>query len=389
MSRGQLQLIFQHIHSAIPYLLRRSPSPLSTYRALDYKLINGVYAPFVRVKRLVFSNTSYHANRGHNDFENGSPDNREAPEIKDEKIRSSSILYWLVLSGSRPSKYHVADDVTEAVFLTCWHMIFSAIATQILARTTRLLDGRKNVHMTSDKYLRAVVPIGLVYSGSLICSNLTYLYLSVSFAGAPVAVLVTGWIWGVAKPSWTVFLKVIVIVFGVVLASLGEIRFDWLGFTFQVGGIVFEAIRLIMIQVLLSEDGQSMDPLVSLYYYAPVCAAMNLVMVWYTELASFKMEDFSRVGPTTLLFNAVVAFMLNVSSVFLIGKTSGLVITLTGIFKSILLVVTSVLAWGTYIGNLQLFGYAVALLGLFFYSVPWETIQACASALKDGILSTL
>ncbi|KUI71243.1 hypothetical protein VM1G_06878 [Cytospora mali] len=233
---GNCSLIFQHIHSAIPYLLRRSPSPLSTYRALDHKLINGVYAPFVRVKQLVFSNISYHANRGHNDFQNGSPDNREAPETKDEKIRTSSLLYWI----------------------------------QMLK------------------------------------------------AGAPVAVLVAGWIWGVAKPSWTVFLKVIVIVLGVVLASLGEIRFDWLGFTFQVGGIVFEAIRLIMIQVLLSEDGQRMDPLVSLYYYAPVCAAMNLVMVWYTELASFKMEDFSRVGPTTLLFNAVVAFMLNVSSVFLV-----------------------------------------------------------------------
>lgn len=121
-----------------------------------------------------------------------------------------------------------------------------------------------------------------------------------------------------AKPSWIILLKVLVIVFGVVLASLGEIRFEWLGFAFQVGGIMFEAVRLIMIQVLLSEDGEKMDPLVSLYYYAPVCAVMNLVMVWYVELASFKMDDFARVGPTILVFNAVVAFLLNVSSVFLV-----------------------------------------------------------------------
>lgn len=137
-------------------------------------------------------------------------------------------------------------------------------------------------------------------------------------AGAPVAVLVTGWIWGISKPSWTVFLKIIVIVFGVVLASLGEIRLDWLGLTFQVGGIMFEAVRLIMIQVLLSEDGQKMDPLVSLYYYAPVCAVMNMVMVWYVELASFRMDDFARVGISILMANALVAFLLNVSSVFLV-----------------------------------------------------------------------
>lgn len=60
-------------------------------------------------------------------------------------------------------------------------MIFAAIATQILARTTRLLNGRKAVHMSGEKYMRAVVPIGLVYSASLVCSNMPYLYLSVSF----------------------------------------------------------------------------------------------------------------------------------------------------------------------------------------------------------------
>lgn len=68
-----------------------------------------------------------------------------------------------------------------AVFLTFWHMTFSSIATQILARTTRLLDGRKNVEMTGRMYLRIIVPIGLFYTGSLVCSNLTYLYISVAF----------------------------------------------------------------------------------------------------------------------------------------------------------------------------------------------------------------
>lgn len=112
--------------------------------------------------------------------------------------------------------------------------------------------------------------------------------------------------------------EISVIVFGVVLASLGEIRFDLSGFWYQVGGIVFEALRLVIISVLLSEDGQKMDHLVGLYYYAPVCAVMNLFMIWYAEFASFRMDDFVRVGPGILVFNAIVAFFLNVSSVFLV-----------------------------------------------------------------------
>jgi hypothetical protein len=53
--------------------------------------------------------------------------------------------------------------------------------TQILARFTGLLDGRRKVKMTGRLYLRAIVPIGVFFSLSLICGNVTYLYLSVPF----------------------------------------------------------------------------------------------------------------------------------------------------------------------------------------------------------------
>jgi len=53
--------------------------------------------------------------------------------------------------------------------------------TQTLARTTTLLDGRKTVKMTGRVYVRAILPIGFLFSLSLIFGNLTYLYLSVAF----------------------------------------------------------------------------------------------------------------------------------------------------------------------------------------------------------------
>lgn len=67
------------------------------------------------------------------------------------------------------------------VILTTYHLTFATIATQLMARYTTLLDGRKSVKMTGRVYLRAIVPIGLFFSLSLICGNLTYLYLSVAF----------------------------------------------------------------------------------------------------------------------------------------------------------------------------------------------------------------
>ncbi|KAF9880979.1 duf250 domain membrane protein [Colletotrichum karsti] len=293
------------------------------------------------------------------------------------------------------------------VILTFWHLVFSTIATQVLARTTSLLDGRHKVKMTGRIYLRAIVPIGLLYSGSLVCSNLVYLYLSVPFiqmlkAGAPVAVLIISWIWGVAEPSMKVFYNVMLIVAGVALASFGEIEFSWIGFIFQMGGIVFEGIRLVMIQVLLTGEESKMDPLVSLYYYAPVCAVMNFFVAWASEFSTFKLEDLQQTGISVLLLNAGVAFMLNVSSVFLIGKTSGLVMTLTGILKNVLLVIASVLIWHTSVTFMQVIGYSIALFGLVIYSTGWEQIKTSAQngvakvrgawnsgALDEGRLSPL
>ena len=60
-------------------------------------------------------------------------------------------------------------------------MGFAALMTQILARTTTMLDGRKKVKMTGRVYMRAIVPIGFFFSLSLICGNKTYMYLSVAF----------------------------------------------------------------------------------------------------------------------------------------------------------------------------------------------------------------
>ncbi|KAI9149357.1 putative sugar phosphate/phosphate translocator [Paramyrothecium foliicola] len=279
-------------------------------------------------------------------------------------VRSSRSLTW---------KHRLA------IILTTWHLLFATIATQILARTTSLLDSRRSLSLNGRMYLRTILPIGICYSGSLVCSNVVYLYLSVAFiqmlkSASPVAVLIISWIWRVADPSMSKFLNVLVIVFGVGLSSFGEIEFSLVGFLYQVAGTIFEALRLVMIQVMLSGEGMKMDPLVGLYYYAPVCTVMNIVVAIFTELPKFKLEDAAQAGYGMLLLNAMVAFMLNVASVFLIGKTSGLVMTLTGILKNILLVVISVMIWNTHISWLQTLGYGVALAGLVYYSLGYDQL---------------
>ncbi|KAM4059114.1 triose-phosphate transporter family protein [Hirsutella rhossiliensis] len=244
------------------------------------------------------------------------------------------------------------------VILTTYHLSFATIVTQVMARWTTLLDGRKTVKMTGRVYLRAVVPIGVFFSLSLICGNLTYLYLSVAFiqmlkATTPVAVLISGWTLGVSQPNLKQFLNVSAII----------------------GGIIFEALRLTMVQRLLSSADFKMDPLVSLYYFAPICAVMNGVVALIWEIPRVSMADVYNVGLFTFFLNGLCAFMLNVSVVFLIGKTSAVVLTLCGVLKDIMLVIASMMIWGTQVTPLQFFGYSIALGGMVYYKLGFEQLK--------------
>lgn len=123
---------------------------------------------------------------------------------------------------------------------------------------------------------------------------------------------------GLESPNLRVLGNVSIIVFGVVVASYGEIAFNMTGFLFQVFGLTFEATRLVLVQRLLSSAEYKMDPLVSLYYFAPVCSVMNFVAYLIFESQRLGVESIMKLGLFTLLVNALVAFALNISVVFLV-----------------------------------------------------------------------
>ncbi|ESK90165.1 integral membrane protein [Moniliophthora roreri MCA 2997] len=301
-----------------------------------------------------------------------SPAVATTPKPKPKLSATTIIPIWIILSSAviLYNNFLYRDlSFRYPVFLVTWHLTFAAIGTRILQRTTSLLDGAKDVSMSKDMFLKSILPIGVLFSGSLILSNTAYLYLSVSYiqmlkAFTPVAILLISWIFRIQEPNKKLAVIVFMISAGVALASHGELHFNLFGFIVQAAAVAFEASRLVMIQMLL--HGLKMDPLVSLHYYAPVCALLNLVALPFTEgLAPFF--ELARIGPVILISNASVAFLLNIAAVFLVGAASGLVLTLAGVFKDILLITGSVVIFGSIVTPLQVFGYSIALAGLIAY----------------------
>ena len=111
--------------------------------------------------------------------------------VHDDKPRSSQyclptifyITIWMALSTGVVffNKWVIFDKGFHyPILLTTWHMVFAAIMTQLMSVTSQLR--RSEVKMNALVYCQAIVPIGVAFSGSLICSNFAYLYLTVAFS---------------------------------------------------------------------------------------------------------------------------------------------------------------------------------------------------------------
>lgn len=85
----------------------------------------------------------------------------------------------------------------------------------------------------------------------------------------PVATFLVAVFCGTDVPRCDVFLNMVLISVGVAVSSYGEIHFNMTGTIYQVMGIVAEALRLVLTQVLLQKKGLTLNPVTTLYYIAP------------------------------------------------------------------------------------------------------------------------
>ncbi|EGG02624.1 uncharacterized protein MELLADRAFT_72742 [Melampsora larici-populina 98AG31] len=306
------------------------------------------------------------------------------------------IIIWISISSS--VIFYNALILKEWSFpypitLTALHLAFQTIATQTIARTTNwinsstssskpnsnsnqinenqsedhVLGNRSLPFIEPELYWKKVVPIGILFSISLVLSNAVYLYLSVAFiqmikAASPVAVLLTSFAFGIYPPSLRLFGIVLIISLGIGIASYGEVAFSLIGFLIQVVAIVVEANRVVLIQMLL---GTGMSPLTSLYFFAPVCLIINSVLI--LPLEGFdSIKAIPKLGVWVILSNASLTFLLNISSVYLI-QLSSLILSLSKVLKDLILIFFSSIFMNHQINLLQSIGYLISLVGLIAY----------------------
>ncbi|CAM8960542.1 hypothetical protein QQ045_005621 [Rhodiola kirilowii] len=256
------------------------------------------------------------------------------------------------------------------ISLTMIHMAFCSTLAFLLVRVFQVVEP---VTMSADLYLKSVVPIGLLYAFSLWLSNSAYIYLSVSFiqmlkALMPVAVYSIGILFSKEAFKSNTMANMLAISFGVGIAAYGEAKFNTWGVTLQLGAVAFEATRLVMIQILLTSKGISLNPITSLYYVAPCCLVFLFVPWMVVEYP--RLMDTSSFHLDFVIFgaNSFCAFALNLAVFLLVGKTSALTMNVAGVVKDWLLIAFSWSVIKDTVTPINLFGYFLAFLGVGYYN---------------------
>ena len=112
-----------------------------------------------------------------------------------------------------------------------------------------------------------------------------------------------------------------------------------------------------------------MNPIQSLYYVAPACAACLALPFATVELPEILNDIELVIDYPLLLLNGVTAFALNLAVFLLIGKTSALTMNIAGVIKDWMLIFASQHLFGNSCTFLNYFGYVVAFLAVGMYNV--------------------
>lgn len=283
------------------------------------------------------------------------------------------VVIWMSISMGVIlfNKYILAySGFKYPIALTLWHMVF---CTTVATVAVRVMGITKRLHMPQKEYINRVVPIGALYAASLWLSNSAYLHLSVSFiqmtkALMPGLVYVCGVFFGMEKLTGTTSFNMVIIAIGVAVAAYGEINFIWIGVVEQLSALVFEALRLMLVQVLITRQGYSMNPIQSLYYVSPACAACLALPFIATELPEIVANTALVINWPMLVLNAITAFALNLAVFLLIGKTSALTMNIAGVIKDWMLIFASQHLFGNPVTFLNYLGYVIAFLAVGMYN---------------------
>jgi len=290
--------------------------------------------------------------------------------------------------------FFVWDAFKFPITLSMIHMIFSCIGSTLVLKTGN--------YATQQLTLREQVPV--ILFSVLFCANIVVGNLALKFVAVSLVQVVRSIIPGVTMALSMLLLGrtyerayywvVALIVFGVALASAGEVEFHVFGFVATVLVCFLSSTKSVMAQKFLV--GKLKFHPFELLQRMSLLAALQMALLayfieydyirdWWRIKSEFAADVGDNSAQTSFLvrlaLNGVLAFFLNYTNFMTTKKTSALTVTVAGNVKHMCTILFSVLMFRNPISIMNACGTIVTLIGAVLYSsLEYQAKQARASS---------
>lgn len=173
---------------------------------------------------------------------------------------------------------------------------------------------------------------------------------------------------GLEKGTFSNTFAVITVVVGLLLTTVGELDFSLLGFVFQMAGTLSDSLRLSMTKVVMSSNyAVRLDPMSTLYYSSPTMLVILSVPMYLVDYPSLNFEKVWSMK-FVLLANSLLAFALNMTSMFFMKRCGATTYALTGVLKDVVLILLCCALFGHPLTVTQLMGFCISMAGFQVYN---------------------
>lgn len=260
------------------------------------------------------------------------------------------------------------------IFLTMLHMISCAGYSFGAIHWLELVPRQ---HISSRRQFFKIFALSAIFCFSVVCGNTSLRYLPVSFnqaigATTPFFTAIFAFVITCKKESAEVYLTLLPVVFGIVLASNSEPLFHLFGFLICVGSTAGRALKSVVQGLLLTSEAEKLHSMNLLLYMAPMAAMILLPFTLYIEGNVFAITVEKAKTDSFIMFlligNATVAYLVNLTNFLVTKHTSALTLQVLGNAKAAVAVVVSVLIFRNPVTVMGMVGFGVTVMGVVLYS---------------------
>lgn len=230
-----------------------------------------------------------------------------------------------------------------------------------------------------------ILALSFIFSFSVVCGNTSLRYLPVSFnqaigATTPFFTAIFAFVITCKRESSVVYMALVPVVFGIVIASNSEPLFHLFGFLVCLGSTAARALKSVVQGLLLTSEAEKLHSMNLLMYMAPIAALLLLPVTLFVEgnVAAITIEK-AKENPLIiflLLGNMTMAYLVNLTNFLVTKHTSALTLQVLGNAKAAVAAVISVLIFKNPVTVMGMTGFVITIIGVILYSEAKKRFKA-------------